>query len=152
MLKYTTWSLPLLRKHLRMYFIPRAVNRKQIKLLLCAKDVTTSGASKVDIHSTVMLMSLFLQYVVTTSCARTVCYVTGRGSDKKSKSLQTLYDTLGSQKCNALSGLHAFSGAYITGSFAGKGKVICWKRKSNLLDCVWESKQRYFKSPKKFRL
>ena len=34
---------------------------------------------------------------------------------------------LGSAKVAALPGLHALSGADVTGSFAGKGKLTWWK-------------------------
>ena len=72
-------------------------------------------------------MSLFLQYIVIPQLCENSFFVTGKGSEKKSISLQTVYDDmLGPQKCSALPGLHAFSGANITGSFAGKGKVTCW--------------------------
>ena len=95
------------------------------KLLLCAKDATISGASKVDIHSpnTDVFILAIRRYP---QLCENSFFVTGKGSDKKAITLQTVYDTLGQQKCSALPGLHAFSGADITGSFAGKGKVTCW--------------------------
>ena len=52
-------------------------------------------------------------------------FVTGKGSYKKAITLQTVYDMLVPQKCSALPGLHAFSEADITGSFAGKDKLTC---------------------------
>jgi len=36
-------------------------------------------------------------------------------------------NALGAAKVDALPGFHAFSGANITGRFAGKGKLTCWQ-------------------------
>ena len=46
--------------------------------------------------------------------------------DKKSLSLQTVHESFRIEKCNALPGLHALSGADVTGSFSGKGKRTWW--------------------------
>ena len=41
--------------------------------------------------------------------------------------IKKIYDNLGQAKAAVLPGVHAFTGADITGSFAGKGKLQCWK-------------------------
>ncbi|CAH0381471.1 unnamed protein product [Bemisia tabaci] len=46
---------------------------------------------------------------------------------KKCIDLVPLYEVPGPLKASALPGLHALSGADITGSFAHKGKVTWWK-------------------------
>ena len=45
--------------------------------------------------------------------------------------LKSIYSSLGAEVCNALPGLHALSGADITGSFSGKAKKSWWNVFSN---------------------
>ena len=131
MLKYTTWRLSLLilinaRQRLKDVFnLQSCQEETDTKLLLCAKDATISGASEVDIHSpdTDVFILAIRRYP---QLCENSYFVTGKGSDKKSIPLQTVYDTLGLQKCSALPGLYVFSGADIIGSFVGKGKGTCW--------------------------
>ena len=54
-------------------------------------------------------------------------FVTGRGTQQRRIQIKKIYDELGPAKAAALPGFHAFMGADITGSFAGKGKLQCWK-------------------------
>ena len=54
-------------------------------------------------------------------------FVTGTGQQHRVINLKSIVQALGSTKVAALPALHALSGADITGSFAGKGKVTWWK-------------------------
>ena len=56
-----------------------------------------------------------------------VQFVTGTGQWHRVIILKPIVQALGSTKVAALTGLHALSGADITGSFAGKGKATWWK-------------------------
>ena len=56
-----------------------------------------------------------------------VQFVTGTGQWHRVIILKPIVQALGSTKVAALTGLHALSGADITGSFAGKGKAPWWK-------------------------
>ena len=49
------------------------------------------------------------------------------GNKRRIIPLQPIHESLGPRKAAALPGLHAFSGADNTGSFAGKGKLAFWK-------------------------
>ena len=54
-------------------------------------------------------------------------FVTGTGQWHRVIILKLIVQALGSTKVAALTGLHALSGADITGSFTGKGKATWWK-------------------------
>ena len=54
-------------------------------------------------------------------------FVTGRGTQQRRIQIKKIYEELGPAKAAALPGFHALTGADITGSFAGKGKLQCWK-------------------------
>ena len=54
-------------------------------------------------------------------------FVTGTGQWHRVIILKPIVQALGSTKVAALTGLHALSGADITGCFAGKGKATWWK-------------------------
>ena len=49
------------------------------------------------------------------------------GNKKRLIPLGPIVHALGAEKAAALPGFHAFSGAHVTGRFAGKGKLNCWK-------------------------
>ena len=59
-------------------------------------------------------------------CRKTY-FVTGVGNKQRVISLGPIVNALGDEKAEALPGFHAFSGADITGRFAGKGKLTCWQ-------------------------
>ena len=59
-------------------------------------------------------------------CKKTY-FITGVGNKKRVISLRSIVNALGPAKVEALPGFHAFSGADITGRFAGKGKPTCWQ-------------------------
>ena len=95
------------------------------KMLLCAKDATVSGASRIEIHSPDSDVFIIALRRYPELCEETY-FVTGKGADSKVLPLKSIYSSLGAEVCNALPGLHALSGADITGSFCGKAKKSWW--------------------------
>ena len=63
--------------------------------------------------------------IVSPKLCRDTFFVTGKGP--QIIPIGVIYDSIGREACNALPGLHALSGADITGSFSGKGKKTWWK-------------------------
>ena len=59
-------------------------------------------------------------------CENTL-FVTRRGQHHRIIELKPIAETLGPEKTAALPAFHALSGADNTGSFSGKGKLLCWK-------------------------
>ena len=54
-------------------------------------------------------------------------FVTSVGNNKRVISLGPIVNALGDAQDEALPGFHAFSGADVTGRYAGKGKLTCWQ-------------------------
>ena len=84
------------------------------------------GATQLDVYSPdtdvfILLIRRYPQLPMETS------FVTGRETKQRRIQIKKIYDELGPAKAAALPGFHAFTGADITGSFAGKGKLQCWK-------------------------
>jgi len=101
-----------------------ACNHKEAdtKLLLHAVDVTISEAASIEIMSPdtdVFVLSLrrFPQL-----CQNTT-FVTGRGEHLRKIALRPIVDAPGPARIAALPGFHAWSGADVTRSFAGKQKT-----------------------------
>ena len=59
-------------------------------------------------------------------CADT-SFVTKRGQRLRNIQLSPIVHALGAARTAALPGFHAWSGADVTGNFAFKGKLECWK-------------------------
>lgn len=59
-------------------------------------------------------------------CADT-SFVTGRGQRHQNIQLCPILRALGAARTAALPGFYAWSGAVVTGNFAFKGKLECWK-------------------------
>ena len=96
------------------------------KLVLHAIEATSNGASSIEICSPdTDVFVLALRYFPDLCDGTT--FVTGTGEKRRSIPLKPIYDALGPCKATALPGLHALSGADVTGSFAGKGKLAFWK-------------------------
>ena len=70
-------------------------------------------------------------FVLAIRCYHQLCrdtyFITGVGNKKHLIPLGPIVHALGAEKAAALPGFHAFSGADVTGRFAGKGKLNCWK-------------------------
>jgi hypothetical protein len=103
------------------------------KLILHALHATSNGATSIRIHSpdTDVLILALRRYP---ELCEDTCFVTGSAENHRLIPLQSIYNVLGPSKAAALPGFHAFSGADITGKFAGKGKKTCWKVFQNLHD------------------
>lgn len=96
------------------------------QLLLHAVDATISGATSIEIFSPdtdVFVLSIrrFPELCENTS------FVTGRGHHNRKILLSPIGCAPGPARTAALPAFHAWSGADISGSFAGKGKLACWK-------------------------
>ena len=96
------------------------------KMILHALDATANGATQLQIHSpdTVVFVLALRRYPEL--CENTL-FVTGRGQHHRIIELKPIAETLGPEKIVALPAFHALSGADNTGSFSGKGKLLCWK-------------------------
>ncbi|MEW8548339.1 MAG: hypothetical protein AB2693_32955 [Candidatus Thiodiazotropha sp.] len=100
------------------------------KIILHANHAAKNGSAVIDIHSPdTDVFILALRRVP--ELAPSTSFVTGTGSNKRSISLNTIYNILGSSVTSALPGFHAFSGCDQTGKFAGKGKQVFWKTLMN---------------------
>ncbi len=81
------------------------------KIILHALDVTANGATQLQIHSPDTDFFVLALRRYPELCEDTLFVV----------------QTLGPEKLAALPAFHALSGADNTGSFSGKGKLLCWK-------------------------
>ena len=99
---------------------------ESLKLILHSLDATSNGATSIRIHSpdTDVLVLTIRRYP---SICHDTCFVTGTGQKRRFIPLQPIYNALGPNKSAALPGFHALTGTDITGRFAGKGKMTCWK-------------------------
>ncbi|KAL9976959.1 hypothetical protein ACROYT_G014308 [Oculina patagonica] len=89
-------------------------------------DTASHGATEINIVSPdtdVFILSL-RRYP---QLCNDECFVTGTGQRHRVIKLKPIVQALGSTKVAALPGLHALSGADVTGSFSGKGKATWWK-------------------------
>lgn len=120
------WSNQCQGSHQDMSHIQSEQEEADTKLLLHAVDATMSGATTIKIHSpdTDVLVLALRRYPQL--CVNTF-FVTGVGPKHRAVPLKLIFNALGSAKAAALPGFHAMSGADNTGSFAGKGKLTCWK-------------------------
>ena len=96
------------------------------KIIFHAIKAKERGATQLDVYSPdkdvfILLIRRYPQLPMETS------FVTGCGTQQRRIQIKKIYDELGPAKAAALPGFHAFTGADITGSFAGKGKLQCWK-------------------------
>ena len=68
-------------------------------------------------------------------------FVTGRGQHHRIIELNTIIivQTLGPEKISSLPAFHALSGAVNTGSFSGKGKLLCWKKQIHQLSLALQN-------------
>jgi len=63
----------------------------------------------------------------------------GLGLSRHYVSLEPIYKILGPLKASALPGLHSLSGADVTGSFSGKGKLTWWKAFNSTSNNVFQA-------------
>ncbi|RMX57942.1 hypothetical protein pdam_00021945 [Pocillopora damicornis] len=100
------------------------------KIILHALDASDQGATQLSICSpdTDVLVLALQQYP--DLCSNS-CFVTGTGSSRRVINLRSIADALKPTKTAALPAFHALTGADVTGSFFGKGKVTCWDESDN---------------------
>ena len=120
------WGSQCKATHKDVAYLESSQEEADTKLLLHAIDATTSGATSIDIISPdtdvfVLALRRFPELCQNTS------FVTGRGQRHRKILLRLIVQALGPARTAALPGFHAWNGADITGSFAFKGKLGCWK-------------------------
>ena len=82
------------------------------------------GATQLDVYSPdTDVFMIILRIRRYPQLPKETSFVTGRGTQHRRIQIKKLYDELGPAKAAALPRFHAFTGADITGSFAGKGKL-----------------------------
>ena len=94
------------------------------KTILHALDATANGATQLQIHSPDTDVFVLALRRYPELCENTL-FVTGRGQHHHLIELKPIAETLGPEKIAALLAFHALSGADNTGSFSGKGKLLC---------------------------
>ena len=96
------------------------------KIIFHALAVSNYGVSKLGIYSpdTDVLILFLRRYP---DLAKNTSFVIGAGRHQRILQLGPIFHAIGPIKIAALPGVRAFSGADVTGSFAGKGKGKCWK-------------------------
>ncbi|KAK7068630.1 hypothetical protein SK128_011191 [Halocaridina rubra] len=99
------------------------MSAKQFLSSTTTKDELTVYLAKKALHHFEGKQTVF---IVTLRSAGTY-FVTGVGNKKRVITLEPVVNALGAAKAEALPGFHAFSGANITGRFAGKGKKTFWQ-------------------------
>ena len=96
------------------------------RLILHSLDAAQRGAKELYIQSPDTDVFVLAIYRYHQLCKNTY-FVTGVGNKKTVIPLGPVVHALGAAKVEALPGFHAFSGADVTGRFAGKGKLTCWQ-------------------------
>jgi len=120
------WEDKCAATHINVNYLASEQEEADTKLLLHAIDATDRGATRIDIHSpdTDVLILALRRYP---EMCQDTSFITGSGDRKRSIPLGPMFNTLGSDKVAALPGFHSFTGSDITGSFAGKANISCWK-------------------------
>ena len=120
------WGCNCQGTHLDVVHLRSSQEEADTKIILHAVDASSRGATEINIHSpdTDVFVLALRRYPQLCSDVR---FVTGTGQRHRVIHLKHVVQALGSTKVAALPGLHALSGADITGSSAGKGKTTWWK-------------------------
>ena len=121
-----SWRCLCKGTHRNMDYLNGDQEEADTKMILHAIDATKYGATKICICSpdTDVLVLLLRRYPEL--CEDSVFH-TGTGSKQHIIPLRQIVDALGKDKTAALPAFHALTGADVTGSFAGKGKLMGWK-------------------------
>ena len=105
-----------------MYHLHSNQEEADTKLLRHALDATASGATSICIHSPdTDLFVLSLRHYP--ELCEDTAFITGVGNRHRVIPLRLIVEALGPDR----KGFNALSEADNTGSFAGKGKQVCWK-------------------------
>ncbi|KAK3741259.1 hypothetical protein QZH41_019956, partial [Actinostola sp. cb2023] len=120
------WGTRCQATHRDMAHLESSHEEADTKLLLHAVVATSSGATCFEMVSPdtdIFVLSLrrYSQLCEDTS------FVTGKGERYRKIKLGPIVRALGPAKTAVLPGFHAWIGADITGSFAGKAKILRWK-------------------------
>ena len=120
------WGCQCRATHKNVNHLQRDHEEADTKMLLHALDATANCARELYIHSpdTDVLVLPLRRYPE--QCVKT-WFVAGTGDTHRLIGLGPITSALGSVKFAELPEFHSFSGADITGSFSGKGKISCWK-------------------------
>ena len=120
------WSSKCRATHKDMAYLDGGQEEADTKIMLHVVDATASGAKRIKIFS--LDTDVF---VLALRCYRELCmdtsFVTERGQRHQNIQLCPIVRSLGAARMAALPGFHAWSGADVTGNFAFKGKLECWK-------------------------
>ena len=120
------WDSKCKGTHRDMQYLDSNQEEADTKLLLHAVDATVSGPTRIDIVSPDTDVFVLAMRRHADLCEDTR-FVTGRGQRHRKIPLCSKVCALGPARIAVLPGFHAWSGADVTGSFAGKGKLACWK-------------------------
>ena len=115
------WGCYCQGTHIDVTHLRSSQEEADTNIILHAVDAASGGATEITIHSLdTDVFVLSLRYPLLCSNVR---FVIVTGQRDRLINLKHVAQALGSTKVAALPGLHALSGADITGSFAGKGKA-----------------------------
>jgi len=120
------WGSECLATHENVVHLGSSHEEADTKLVLHALAASCSGATTVHVCSpdTDVLVLLLRRYA---ELCQDTSFVTGVGQNHRIIKLGAIYSALGDKKAAALPSFHALSGADVTGSFSGNGKISCWK-------------------------
>ena len=121
------WDSKCKGTHRDMQYLDSNQEEADTKLLLHAVDATVSGATRTDVVSPDTDVFVLALRRHPDLCEDTR-FVTGRGQRHRKISLCSIVRALGPARIAALPGFHAWSGADVAGSFAGKGKLQSWTK------------------------
>ena len=120
------WDSKCKGTHRDMQYLDSNQEGADTKLLLHAVDATVSGARRIDIvlpDTDVFVLALRRH----ADLCEDTRFVTGRGQRHRKILLCFIVRALVPARIAAVPGFYAWSGADVTGSFAWKGKLACWK-------------------------
>lgn len=120
------WVSECQATHMDMGHLQSNQEEVDTKMILHALDATANDATKLQIYSPDTNVFVLALRHYPELCENTL-FVTGRGQNHRMIELKPIVQTLGPEKIAALPAFHALSGADNTGSFSGKGKLLCWK-------------------------
>ena len=118
------WDSECKGTHRDMQYLDSNREEADTKLLLHAVDATVSGATRIYIVSPDTDVFVLALRRLADLCEDRR-FVTDRRQRHRKILLCSIVRALGPARIAALPGFHAWSGADVTGSFAGKGKLAC---------------------------
>ena len=120
------WNSKCRATHKDMAYLDSDQEEPDIKILLQAIGATASEVRSIKIFSPdtdafVLGLRRYPELCADTS------FVTERGKHHGNIQLCAIVRSLGAARTSAIPGFHSWSGADVTGNFAFKGKLECWK-------------------------